>query len=150
MNMSDAWRLTAPKPEAIPLPLERAMHAGIFEWSQRAAGKWPSLKGLFHVPNGERRSPVTASLLKRLGQRNGVPDFLLPALHAGYVGLAMEVKRKPNVVTDEQQWWLDFLAAARWKTVVAWSIDEGIEALQQYVSASPTLIVPHYAVDVPF
>lgn len=140
MNQSDAWHLTAPKPEKLPPPLERAMHAAVFDWSQWASGQYPELKGLFHVPNGELREERTARLLKRMGQKNGVLDFLLPTAHAGYIGLGIELKRKPNKVTPEQQWWLDFLSANGWRTLVAWSSPEAIDELQRYISAPRTVI----------
>ena len=43
----------------------------------------------FHVPNGEKRDPVTAGVLRLMGVRPGVADFILLA---DGVAIAAEVK----------------------------------------------------------
>ena len=43
----------------------------------------------FHVPNGEKRDPVTAGILRQMGVRPGVADFII--LSRGRA-IAVEVK----------------------------------------------------------
>ena len=141
MNMSEPrrFRLTSGG-QTIAEPSERASHIAVVDWANWASGMWPELRGLIHVPNGEYRPSKTGALLKRLGAKPGVPDFLLCTAHDGFIGLAIELKRRPNKLTDEQQWWLEILAMQRWLTLVAWSATEAQNALQAYVSARPTRI----------
>ena len=146
MNIAEprqrAWRLTSPKAHTLAPPLERAEQAVVMDWADRESGKFPELRMLFAVPNGEKRSEPTAALLKRQGVKPGVPDLLLPIARAGFIGLAIEMKRKPNKPTDLQQAWLDNLMSHGWFAVVCYSAAEAIEVLRKYVSARPTIIGP--------
>jgi len=142
MNMSEPrrFRLT-PGGQTIAAPSERATHIAIVDWARWAEGQWPELRGLIHVPNGEYRHDKTGALLKRMGAKAGFPDFMLPTAHDGFIGFAMEVKRKPNTLTEQQQWWLEFLSLQGWFTCVAWSATEGQAALHKYVSSPQTKII---------
>ena len=142
MNMAEPgrFRLT-PGGQTIAAPSERASHIAVVDWANWASGQWPELRGLIHVPNGEYRHDRTGALLKRMGAKAGVPDFMLPTAHDGFIGFAMELKRKPNKLTDQQQWWLEFLSSQGWLTVVAWSATEAQAALHSYVTARPTVVI---------
>ncbi len=148
--MDDAWHLTMPKPEKLPPPLERKSQAAVVDWSRWASGQWPELRFLFAVPNGDKRSAVTASLLVSQGVKPGVPDLILPTAHAGFIGLAIEMKRRPNSVSEVQGEWIAALQSFGWSALVCWSAPEAIDALQKYVTSPRTLTVPPYSQDIPF
>jgi hypothetical protein len=140
VNQSDTWHLTAPKPEKLPPPLERKSQAAVVDWARWASGQWPELRYLFAVPNGDKRSAVTASLLVSQGVKPGVPDLILPVARAGYIGLAIEMKRKPNKPSEVQGEWIAALQSFGWLALVCWSAPEAIDALQEYVKAPRTVI----------
>ena len=56
-----------------PLPIERRTHIAIADTLRVACrpGWWWS-----HVPSGEHRTEKTGALLKRMGLRRGMSDFL--------------------------------------------------------------------------
>jgi hypothetical protein len=57
----------------------------------------------WHLPSGEKRSPITGARLKRMGARSGLPDFelLAPRGECGRPHF-LEVKRKGGKLTEEQ------------------------------------------------
>ena len=142
MNMIDGWNLTAPKPEKLPPPLERKSQAAVIDWARWASGQWPELRFLFAVPNGDKRSAVTASLLVSQGVKPGVPDLILPVARAGFISLAIEMKRKPNTPTSLQKEWLTALEGFGWLAIVCYGAGEAIAALEAYVKAPRTIIGP--------
>jgi hypothetical protein len=54
--------------------LERSTHIAVADMLHKLA--WPEWYWQ-HVPSGELRTPETGRLLKRMGHRPGMPDFLL-------------------------------------------------------------------------
>lgn len=53
---------------------EGRLQAECFQWFNNT---FPNLRGLlYHVPNGEKRDPVTANLLKAKGVVAGIPDLV--------------------------------------------------------------------------
>jgi hypothetical protein len=150
MNMSESWRLTAPKPEKLPPPLERKSQAAVVDWARWASGQHPELRFLFAVPNGDKRSAVTASLLVSQGVKPGVPDLILPIARGGHIGLAIEMKRKPNMPSQVQREWLNALQGFGWRALVCYGATEAIHALETYIKAPKTIAVPEYVRDIPF
>jgi hypothetical protein len=52
---------------------EKKLQADCFQWFHNT---FPALRGLlWHVPNGEKRDPITANLLKAVGVVAGAPDL---------------------------------------------------------------------------
>jgi hypothetical protein len=92
---------------------------------------------IWHVPNGEKRSPRTAKRLKEMGVTPGVPDF---GFIAGLRGPGfLELKKEDGRLSEEQ---LDFVAtAARYGVAVdvAHSVIEGAIILQQRGVLDPTI-----------
>lgn len=118
------------------LPLEDEMQAAVIAWAD--SQEHPALKWLMHTPNGGYRSPATAARMKALGQRPGVPDLLLywhdwDGQAARYVGLAIEMKRKPNKPTAEQLAWLEHLEAQGWRCEVCYSAQAAIGVISEYL-----------------
>ena len=128
------FRLTSPK-ASIPLPLERAEQAMVFDWLRLQENFWPDLRFVHASSNGAFMTKKTAALMQRMGVKRGVPDIQLPFARAGYLGCAIEMKRRPNKLTPEQEVWLDKLASEGWQCHVCYSATEAIEVLKAYVSA---------------
>lgn len=88
---------------------------------------------LMHIPNGEKRDAATASKLKRLGVRPGVPDLCLPIMRGGHGALWIEMKTDGGRVSDDQDKWHLMLRWAGHKVVVAWTWQEAIDAIKDYL-----------------
>ena len=84
----------------------------------------PELRWLMHIPNGGRRTKAEAGILKAMGVRRGVADYLLPSaqfcvtmaptsgIGRHYHGLWIEMKAPGGKLTDEQlQFQMDMLNA---------------------------------------
>ena len=84
-----------------------------------------------HVPNGGYRSWKTASRLKHMGVKSGVPDILIFDNLSGYNGVAIEMKKKEGRQTSkEQEEWLSKLEKRGWFTTVAHGAKEAIDIVQ--------------------
>jgi len=92
----------------------------------------------FHYPSGELRdhkiNPKTGkrwspagSRLQRMGAKAGVVDFGF--FHGSGAVCWLELKRKGNVVTEEQADFLAFMGASGHAVGVAWSYDEAVAML---------------------
>ena len=128
-------------------PLEGAEQAVVIRWCLWHESRWPELRWLFAVPNGEKRPKVTAAILKGQGVKPGVPDLILPVPRGPYHGLAIEMKRvKGRGPTEEQELWLDGLAGMGWRTQTCWGADEAIDLIRQYMS-QPAIQLPATRID---
>ena len=88
----------------------------------------------FHVPNGGHRRIQTASLLKKMGVKSGVPDLIIlepPPAHPDAKGLVMEVKRsKGGSLSRNQEDWLERFKGAGWIAIVCKGAEDAYEQLQ--------------------
>lgn len=69
--------------------------------------------------------------------KSGTPDLLIFEARGKYMGLAIELKIKPNTPTPAQ---LDFLKALEdrgWKTAVVYAIDSFIDTVNDYMYLQP-------------
>lgn len=95
---------------------------------------------LFHVPNGGSRHMLEAVKLKAAGVRPGIPDLFLDVPRNGYHGLRIEMKkeslrnRKNGGASDEQMAVHQFLKDQGYSVVMAWSADDVIAALKEYLA----------------
>jgi len=80
-----------------------------------------------------RGGPAAYYALKKAGFSNGVPDISCMVPVGPHHGLFIEMKRKPNVVSKEQQEWLDNLNSLGYLALVAWSADDAIKILDAYL-----------------
>lgn len=84
------------------------------------------------------RSKITAAKMVGQGLARGVPDLLFFERSAsGRVGLAIEMKRRPNKPTDEQRDWLSGLEARDWTCAVCYSAEEAWTVLCDYFHLIP-------------
>ena len=81
----------------------------------------------FHVPNGEKRSPRTAGLLKRMGVKAGVPDLFV---FAPGIVVALELKAGKGRATETQEAMLDRLNECGVHTAICKSIEQVEQALR--------------------
>lgn len=82
----------------------------LFQWAKLAESKYSELKLLHHIPNGGKRSLLTAIRLKAEGVKAGVPDICLPVPRNKWHGLYIELKADKNKPTALQNWWIEELS----------------------------------------
>ncbi len=109
-----------------PVPTEAQECAALAKWLDRAGVLYT------HVPMGGLRDRKAAALLRNMGAKRGVPDYLIftpppvwwpvgssPA-PVGMRGVALEMKRrKGGSLSDPQKWWIAQLKLAGWHVIVA-------------------------------
>lgn len=114
-------------------PTESESQIALMEWSKWMAPRHPELLLLYHIPNEGKRSYRTGAKMKAEGLKSGVPDLCLPVARRGHHGLYIEMKRQGNKPTENQEWWLEALAHQGYRTTVAYSTDEAINAIRTYL-----------------
>lgn len=110
-------------------PLEDEMQAAVIAWAD--GQEHPALRWLAHIPNGGYRPKSTLGSIP--GVKRGIPDLMLWWRTADYVGLCIEMKRRPNKVSPEQREWLAHLESQGWRCEVCWSAEEAIWVLREYL-----------------
>lgn len=123
-----------PRCFAVPPPTESAEQQMVFRWAEWAAGCWPELRWLYHIPNEGQRNSATGARMRAEGLKCGVPDICLPIPRGGFCGLYIELKRtKGGKTTGAQEEWLEGLAQAGHYTALCKGADEAIAVLQKYL-----------------
>jgi hypothetical protein len=116
------------------VPTEAQEQEALFRWAAYAAGKWPQLRLLFHVPNGGTRHPAEAAHMKAQGVKPGVPDICLPVPVGRFAALYIELKRKKGGrVSEDQRGWIEALNRAGNRAVVCRGWDEAREEIVRYL-----------------
>jgi hypothetical protein len=139
-GFAQAWK-TYGQPAAsrrqLPLPLstvalERRTHIALADLLHRAAkpGWWWS-----HIPSGEYRTESTARLLKRMGLRPGMFDFLLISPAGRHHWL--ELKRGTAPLSEAQRGFRDLLAQRGVPHAVARSFDDAVSWLKIWEVVRP-------------
>lgn len=128
-------------------PSEHAEQCAVIDWWAHACKGYglPEF-ALFAIPNGGARHPVVASKLKAEGVRAGVPDLFLAKpivmVHQSAVsrhlettahGLWIEMKRRPNKPSAEQEAVILYLRQRGYHCVIAWNADEAIRTIKAYL-----------------
>jgi hypothetical protein len=111
----------------LPPAPERRTHIALADELRHtaAAGWWWS-----HIPSGELRTKETGALLKRMGLKPGMADFLLVDIVGRHYWL--ELKRGPNPLSDDQE---EFARQMRRRSVpyaVARDYDAAVRQLQAW------------------
>lgn len=83
----------------------------------------------FHVPNGGKRKPIEASILKGLGVKAGVPDII--AIRGGHA-YALELKADEGKVTPAQVDAQMDLALAGASVATAYGLDGALAQLETW------------------
>ncbi len=131
---------------------EDGLQKAVLCWSALAENRarFPALKWLFHVNNGDRASGrvglIRGGRAKAMGVKKGVPDLWLPVPAAPrmqgntfrvgeyYHGLIIEMKTPTGIVSDEQKEWLDHLNGMGYYAKVCWSWEEARDLLVWYLT----------------
>jgi hypothetical protein len=92
------------------------------------------------IPNGGRRGPREAAILKAEGVSAGAPDWVLMAARGQFVGLALEFKNPNGTgrVSPAQAAWHDALRCERWAVYIVKSAEEAWHILIGYLSGGTT------------
>lgn len=115
-------------------PLESAEQTALFRWASLAAGMYPELRLMFHVPNGGSRDPREAHNLRIQGVKPGVPDICLPVPHGQWAALYIELKRaKGGRISEEQRGWINALNMAGNRAEVCKGWEEARDTILNYL-----------------
>lgn len=112
---------------------EHDEQAALFAWAEANEAAHPELAMLFAIPNGGARHPATAGRLKAEGVKAGVPDMFLAVRRGRFGGLFVELKRKPNKPTVQQQAWIERLRYYGYAAVVCYGAAEAQQAIMAYL-----------------
>jgi hypothetical protein len=105
---------------------EHQEQAAFFEWFSAA---YPHVLA-FAIPNGGHRHIAVARKLKSEGVKPGVPDIFIAD---GKPGIFLEMKVKPNKLTEKQAEMLKTLKSKGYKTAVCYSFEEAKQAAEYYL-----------------
>ena len=122
-----------PKPLTLDKISEEEEQKAVIVWAVYNMKLFPSLRWLYHPPNGGSRHPAEAVNLKKMGVKAGVPDLCLPVARKGYNGLYIEMKSHKGRVSPLQQEWLDGLCQNGYMAVVCHGAEEAIKVLKFYL-----------------
>ena len=114
-------------------PTEEEEQTVVMHWAAMAAGRWPELRLLFHIPNGGKRLKTEAARFRAAGVRSGVPDLFLPCSRGGYHGLWIEMKAVGGRVSREQEQWRKDLLGQGYMCAVCYGADAAIETIEKYM-----------------
>lgn len=112
---------------------EQKLQICCHSWNLLNEKKYPMLEWMFHCPNGGGRSKAEGGILKAMGVKPGVPDFMLPFASIQYKGLAIELKASNGKLTDEQRAWLKHSYENNWCVAVIRNLDDYLEVVRAYL-----------------
>jgi hypothetical protein len=92
------------------------------------------------IPNGGRRGPREAAILKAEGVSAGAPDWVLMAARGQFVGLALEFKGPTGRVSPAQAAWHASLRHELWAVYIVKSAQEAWDVLAEYLSGGDVMI----------
>lgn len=104
-----------------------------FDWVRLHEERDPRLKSIYHVGNERKTSPRQGAWLKRKGVRAGIPDVVVPIPMGSDAALYVELKIKPNKLSDAQGEMCTLLHCNGNRVRVAWSGDELIKIVTDYL-----------------
>jgi len=122
---------TVPAPAPAPTPAakkprkreEDALQQQVAAYLDRAL---PAPLKWLHIPNGGRRDPVVAAILKSFGTKPGAADVLI-LRPEGFIWI--ELKALKGVLSEEQKAWRDWCRSIGAPWFLCRSLEDVIEAL---------------------
>ena len=108
---------------------EAALHISIITWVRLMAPRYPALASIFHPANGFHLDKSQAAKSKAMGVRAGVWDLCFCCPIDGGMPVWIEVKVKPNRLTDHQKKWQELLEPHGHRFAVVYTLDEAIDVL---------------------
>lgn len=115
---------------------EHDEQAALFQWAALNEGDYPELELLHAIPNGGKRSKLTAIKLKAEGVKAGVADVFLPVSRGGMHGLYIEMKYGRNRLTQEQARFLSAVTLQGYLTAVCYNWQEAAAVITGYLESS--------------
>jgi hypothetical protein len=107
----------------------------LFKWATMQSAKYPDLLKMFHIPNGKKRSHITAAILVGLGVKPGVSDIFLPVPRGVYHGMFIEMKRiKGGNESAEQKAFGDQVMGDGYRYTVCMGWEQAADRILQYLS----------------
>jgi hypothetical protein len=123
----------AGKPTRKPVQREAAIQSEFFRVFPLKFPHIPN-KLLFAVPNGGSRNKLEAANLKRQGVKAGVADVILQVPAKWYNCLCLEFKTPSGKQSPEQQEFQRQIELAGGKYIVARSVQEALEEVDNYLN----------------
>ena len=116
------------------IPSEQSEQKWLIEWSQQPSirEKYPELALLYHIPN-ENKDKITATILKTIGVKKGVPDLHLPVPAGKYHSLYIEMKAADGKPEPDQLWWRDKLKEHGNAHAICYGWKHASEVLEWYL-----------------
>ena len=118
---------------------ENGHQAALFCWASMNIEKYPELKWLFAIPNGDLRNPIVANRLKSTGVKPGIPDICLLVRRGDYAALWIELKRpagdgkRAGTLSDKQREWLLQAIECGHKAVICLGYKDAINVIVAYL-----------------
>jgi len=127
-----AWRRSIKKQRQYP---ESAIATGLVRWFAYAHKGFglTSDHVLVHLKNEGKQSAIAGARMKAAGVRAGASDYVLFVPRNGAHGLCLELKASKGKLSDAQKSWLDLVTAQGYAARVAYSLNEAIETVTQYL-----------------
>lgn len=120
----------------VPVPTESEEQIMLFNWVIYKSGKYPVLNLLFHIPNGGKRGKAEAGRFRAEGVKAGVPDLFLPAPIGKYHGLFIELKRrKESKTSEEQKNWIRDLSKQGYCAKICFGWEHASEEITKYLES---------------
>lgn len=114
---------------------ESAIQRAFIQWCRLNEKRYPALKLAYSVPNGGKRSIITATILKAEGARPGVPDWHLPAATENATGLWIEFKAGKGKASPAQAEYIALLRAYGHEVHICNDAEKAIEIVKAYLKA---------------
>lgn len=90
------------------------------------------------IPNGGKRTALSAIRLVREGLSPGFPDLALFTPNAKAHGLFIEMKIAPNRLSEHQRHWLEMLTTSGYLATVCWSAKMAQDLIDTYIADGDT------------
>jgi hypothetical protein len=112
---------------------EHDEQVAFFDWVQIQRNSDERYYNIVSTPNEGKRTEYYGKYLKDQGMSSGFPDIsvLVPTLRGP--AMFIEMKVRPNKVTENQAGWLDRLSRWGYQCYVCWSSDEAINVTTEWM-----------------
>jgi hypothetical protein len=112
---------------------ESGEQQALFQWAKLNENIYPALKGMYHIPNAGKRSPVAGRKMVFEGLKKGVPDICLPYAANGYSALYIELKVGKNKPTKAQNEYMEILRELGNRVEVCYGYDAAKSVIKKYI-----------------
>ena len=104
-----------------------------FDWVRWQEIRDPIYKSIYHVANERKTGWIQGKYLKKKGVRAGVFDVIIPIGRPPFIGAVIELKIKPNKLTEAQNEFAALMHGLGHFVRIAWSGEELIEIVKDYL-----------------